>query len=123
MCSLLFSAVLKSRSGGLRFNQVDAGLHRRKTVRNSKTNQPASAEACWRWVVKPKRPDYPWCRDKRILGCPPMHNVAVPAEAWINWPETVRVWRQVCDVCPGGQEEVAHETAWRRIEEAFVRIH
>jgi hypothetical protein len=105
------SAALSAWSQGLRLDPDDAELHFRKAVLHRKASQPA--DACWRRILTPKRPDQFCSVDQCIYGHLTLRNLCVLAEERGNHTEARRLWRMVVGAFPGDPEAMSRVEAAR----------
>jgi glycosyltransferase involved in cell wall biosynthesis len=97
-------AALNACVEGLSFDSEDAELWFRKAVLHKHRREFEEAEACWRRILRLRRPDQFCSVDQGIYGHLTRRNLAVLAAARGDPTEATQLWQAVLAECPGDPE-------------------
>ena len=100
-------AALKVCDEGLALDPADAELWFRKGVLHRHRGEPAEAEACWRRILRLRRPENFCSLDQGIYGHVTRRNLAVLAAERGDAAEAARLWQAVLAECPGDHQALA----------------
>jgi glycosyltransferase involved in cell wall biosynthesis len=103
-----FTAALQVCADGLRLDPNDAELLFRQAVLYRSSGHPAEAEACWRRILRVKRPDQFSSVDQGIPGHLTLRNLAVLAAERRDHGEARGLWQRVLNECPQDPEAIAN---------------
>jgi tetratricopeptide (TPR) repeat protein len=103
-----FDAALSACADGLRLDPDDAELLFRQAVLYRSSGHPAEAEACWRRILRIRRPDRFCSVDQGIYGHLTLRNLAVLAEERRDHAEAASLWQRVLSESLGDPEAIAN---------------
>jgi glycosyltransferase involved in cell wall biosynthesis len=100
-------AALRTCAEGLAIDAQDAELWFRKGLIHRHRREPHQAEACWRKILRLRRPDRFCSIDEGIYGHITRRNLAVLAFERGDPAGALKLWREVLAECPGDREALA----------------